>query len=251
MTWARSSSATLSTSSCFSRSRTAGAPMSAWKALSPSSFAFILSSRYWSSSSSSLGATLLLARVDDDVVRIVDHLLEVTEREVEQVAHRARQGLEEPDVRDRHGQLDVAHALAPHLAQRHLDAAPVADHAAVADALVLAAMALPVLHRTEDALAEEAILLRLERPVVDGLGLGDLAPRPPGTEAGHLQPLTFLLVLGAADLLGGGDPDLDVVERGARSSHARCGSRSSVIPRCHCRRVTRCRRGLPRRGNPS
>src|SRR5215203_5726474 len=156
---------------------------------------------------------LLRALVDDDVVRIVDHLLEITQGDVDEVPHRAREGLEEPDVRDRHGELDVAHALAAHLRQRHLDAAAIADHAAIADALVLAAMALPVLDGTEDALAEQAVLLRLERPVVDGLGLGHLAPRPPVAHAGHLQPLALLGVLGAADLFGRSDPDLDEVER--------------------------------------
>ena len=79
---------------------------------------------------------------------------------------------------DRHGQLDVAEPLAAHLGLRHLDAAAVADHAAVADALVLAAVALPVLDRAEDLLAEQAVLLRLERAVVDRLRLGHLAVRP-------------------------------------------------------------------------
>src|SRR6185437_1331087 len=99
-----------------------------------------------------------------------------TERDVEEVAHRTGQGLEEPDVGNGDGELDVAHALAAHLAEGHFDAAPVADHAAIADALVLAAMAFPVLDRTEDALAEQAVLLRLERAIVDGFGLGHLAP---------------------------------------------------------------------------
>ena len=60
---------------------------------------------------------LLLARIDDDVARVVDDPLEVPERDVDQVAHRARQRLEEPDVGHRHAELDVAHALPPHLAQ--------------------------------------------------------------------------------------------------------------------------------------
>src|SRR5207344_2493785 len=79
---------------------------------------------------------------------------------------------------DRAGQLDVAHPLATDLAPGHLHAALVADDALVADPLVLAAVALPVLGRTEDALVEQPVLFRLERPVVDGLGLGDLALRP-------------------------------------------------------------------------
>src|SRR6185437_780597 len=75
------------------------------------------------------------------------------------------------------------------------------------------AMAFPVLYRTKDALAEQAVLLRLERPVVDRLGLENFAPGPPVTQAGHCKPLALLGVLRAADLLWRGDPDLDVVER--------------------------------------
>src|SRR5439155_8025907 len=86
------------------------------------------------------------------------------------------------------------HPLAPHLGTRDLDAAALADDALVADALVLAAVALPVLGGTEDALAEEAVLLRLQRPVVDGLRLGDLAARP------------------GPDLLRRGESDADGVE---------------------------------------
>src|SRR5262249_9041047 len=144
----------------------------------------------------------LLPRLDDDVVRVVDDLLEITKRDVEQVAHRAGQGLEEPDVRDGNGELDVTHALAPHLAQGHFHAATVADNAAIANSLVFAAVAFPVLDRTEDALAEQAVFLRLERAVVDGLGLGDFAPRPPAAEPLELETLALLRVLGSTDLLG-------------------------------------------------
>ena len=59
--------------------------------------------------------------------------------------------------------------------ERHFDAAAVADDALVLDALVLSAGALPVTGRTEDPLAEETALLRLERAVVDRLRILDLA----------------------------------------------------------------------------
>src|SRR5262249_37023652 len=87
-------------------------------------------------------------------------------------------GLEEPDVDDRGGQLDVAHPLAADPAVRHLDAAAVADHALVLHAPVLAAGALPVLLRAEDALAEQAVFFRPVGAVVDRLGLLDLAEGP-------------------------------------------------------------------------
>src|SRR6185312_2660342 len=48
----------------------------------------------------------------------------------------------------------------------------------VLHALVLAAQALVVLDRPEDAGAEQAVALGLEGAVVDGLGLFDLAVRP-------------------------------------------------------------------------
>src|SRR5581483_4863373 len=80
------------------------------------------------------------------------------------------------------------------LRARDLDAALLADDPLVAHALVLAAVALPVLRGTEDALAEEPVALGLERPVVDRLRLRHLARAP------------------APDLLGAGEADLDCVE---------------------------------------
>src|SRR5690606_41442994 len=95
-----------------------------------------------------------------------------------QRADAARQRLQEPAMGDRRGELDVAHAFAADLRQRHLDAALLADDAAILHPLVLAAQALIVLDRTEDARAEQAVALGLERPVVDGFRLLDLAIRP-------------------------------------------------------------------------
>src|SRR4029079_5596966 len=130
----------------------------------------------------------------DHVRREVDDLLEVLRGEVEQVAEARRHTLEEPDVRDGRGQLDVAHALTTDLRAGHLDAAALADDALEAHALVLAAVALPVPGGTEDLLAEQAILLRLQGPVVDGLGLLHLTVRP-GT-----------------DVIGRGQADAQLVE---------------------------------------
>ena len=130
----------------------------------------------------------------DHVGREVDDLLEVLRGQVEQVAEPARDALEVPDVRDRRGQLDVAHPLTTHLGAGDLDAAALADDALEADPLVLAAVALPVPGRTEDLLAEEPVLLRLEGAVVDGLRLLDLAVRP------------------LADVVGGGQADAQLVE---------------------------------------
>src|SRR5262249_42606582 len=91
-------------------------------------------------------------------------------------------------------ELDMAHALAPDARQRDLDRALLADDALVLHALVLAAQALVVLDRPEDACAEQAVALRLEGPVVDGLRLLDLAVGP------------------GQNLLGRRDRDPDLVE---------------------------------------
>src|SRR4051812_958982 len=136
----------------------------------------------------------LLVDPRDDRGREVQDLLELLGSHVEQVADPRRNALEEPDVRDRRRQVDVPHALAAHLGTRDLHAAALADDALVADALVLTAVALPVLGGTEDALAEEPVLLGLERPVVDGLRLRHLTARP------------------RADLLRRGESDADGVE---------------------------------------
>ena len=81
-------------------------------------------------------------------------------------------------MRHRRGKLDVTHALAADLLGRDLDAALLADLALMPDALVLAAEALPVLRRPENALAEQTVLLCLQRSVVDRFRLCDLAVRP-------------------------------------------------------------------------
>ncbi len=52
----------------------------------------------------------------DDRSGEVEDLLELLRRHVEQVADAARHALEEPDVADRRGEVDVAHALAADLA---------------------------------------------------------------------------------------------------------------------------------------
>src|SRR5262249_14161625 len=125
--------------------------------------------------------------VHDHVVLEVDDLLQAGGLHVEQGAQAAGHGLEEPDVDDGGGQLDVAHALAANAAVRDLDPASVEYHALVRHAAVLAAGAFPVLFRAEDALAEQAVLLRAVGAVVDGLGLLDLAEGPAADVVGARQ----------------------------------------------------------------
>ncbi len=118
------------------------------------------------------------ARLEHDVIFEVQNPLEILQRHVEQKADAGRQRLQEPDVGNGRGQFDMAHALAPDARQRHFDRALFADDALVLHPLVLAAQALVILDRPEDAGAEQAVTLRLEGPVVDGLRLLDLAVGP-------------------------------------------------------------------------
>src|SRR3954467_1193084 len=95
---------------------------------------------------------------------------------------------------DGRSQLDMAHWGRPDLPQRDLDTPIFADDAAILHALVLAAQALVILDRAEDAGAEQAVALRLEGAGVDRLRLLDLAIGP------------------RADTLGAGDRDADLIE---------------------------------------
>jgi hypothetical protein len=72
----------------------------------------------------------------------------------------------------------MAHAFAADLGNGDFNAALFADDALIFHALVLAAQAFIILDRTKDARAEQAVTLGLERAVVDGFRLLDLAERP-------------------------------------------------------------------------
>ena len=76
---------------------------------------------------------------------------------------------------NRNNQLDVTHALTAHLLFCHLNTAAVTHNPLVTDALIFSAMALIILHRSEDTLTEQAVAFRLVCAVVDGLRLENLA----------------------------------------------------------------------------
>ena len=116
--------------------------------------------------------------VDDHVGGEVDDFLEVFWCHVQQVAQTARDALEVPDVGDRSGQFNVAHALTTNRGLGDLDATALTDDSLEAHALVLATRTLPVTTGAEDLLSEETILLRLQGAVVDGFGLLHLTVGP-------------------------------------------------------------------------
>ena len=126
--------------------------------------------------------TLLLVDPGHEVGGEVDDLLELLGLQLflrldarEEVREPRAGAAEVPDVDHGSRQLDVAHPVAADLRAGDLDAAALADDALEADALVLAAVALPVTGRAEDLLAEQAVLLGTQGAVVDGLRLLDLA----------------------------------------------------------------------------
>src|SRR5207249_2539248 len=114
----------------------------------------------------------------DDVLREVEHLLQNPRRDIQQQADSAGRAFDKPDVADGRGKLDVAHSLATNFGTGYFDATLVTDDALVADTLVFAAGAFPVLGWTKNTLAEQAVSLRLEGAVIDRLRLCDFAARP-------------------------------------------------------------------------
>ncbi len=81
-------------------------------------------------------------------------------------------------MRNGNGKLYVSHPFPADFLLGNLDSASVADDSPVLDSLVLAAVALVVLGRTENLLAEKSVPLRLVGPVIDRLRLQNLSRRP-------------------------------------------------------------------------
>ena len=128
------------------------------------------------------------ARLDDDEGFEIQHALDLAQRHVEHEADARWQRLQEPNVRRRARELDMAHAFATHFRLRDLDAALFANDAAVLQALVLTAQALVILYRSENLRAEQTIAFRLERAVVDRLRLLHFTERPRADHFGRSKP---------------------------------------------------------------
>ncbi len=80
-----------------------------------------------------------VARIDHDVILVVDHPFEVGGLHVEEIAQARGHRLEEPDMNRRRSEIDVAHATAAHPRVRDLDSATVADNPLVLDPFILTA----------------------------------------------------------------------------------------------------------------
>ena len=91
------------------------------------------------------------------------------------------------------GKLDMTHTFTSYLVCRYFDAALFADLALVAcAAFIFSAVALPVLRRSENALAEQSLAFGFEGSVIDGFGLLHLA----------IGPFSYLLGRRKSDLYG-------------------------------------------------
>ncbi|MEY4182015.1 MAG: hypothetical protein RLZZ217_641 [Planctomycetota bacterium] len=119
-----------------------------------------------------------LARRRHHVGLAIQNLFQILQGYIEKVPDAAGEALQEPDVGHGGGQLDMAQTLATNLGLDDFHTALLAGDPAVLHALVLAAQALVVLHGSEDLGTKEAILLRLEGTVIDGLRLLYFAVRP-------------------------------------------------------------------------
>ncbi len=111
----------------------------------------------------------------DGILREIEDSFQIAGRKVKQQSKAGGCPSGKPDVGDGRREANVPHALPAHLGARDFNTATVTHHAFVADLLVLAAVALPVLGRAEDAFAEKPILLRAQRAVVDSLRLRNLS----------------------------------------------------------------------------
>src|ERR1019366_6446355 len=84
------------------------------------------------------------SRIHDRVRFVINDFLKVLRRKAEEMADLIWQRTEIPNMHHGHGELDVPEALAPHGFRRHLDTAPVADNAFVANAFVFSAITFPI-----------------------------------------------------------------------------------------------------------
>ncbi len=119
-----------------------------------------------------------IARIDDNVLLVVEDGTETPNGEVQQQSHTRRHGTVIPDVRDRRRQLNMPHTLSAHLEVRDFDATTVTNHTLVSDGLKLSAITLPLFCSTENTLTEKPIFLGAQSPIIDGLGFLDLAVTP-------------------------------------------------------------------------
>ena len=121
-----------------------------------------------------------VAGIQHDEVCEIQNLFKVPRGNVQQHTHAAGDSLEIPDMAHGSGQLNMAHAFPANLGARNLHAALVADLVLVfeLDPLIFSAVTFPVLGRSENAFAVQAVPFGFQCTVVDGFGLRNFSVGP-------------------------------------------------------------------------
>ena len=86
-----------------------------------------------------LGLQRGLPFINDEVILIIDHPLQIPCRHVHHQAQPARHTFVEPDVTDRHSQLDMPHPLTANTCEGNLDTATITNHPFKLDPLIFSA----------------------------------------------------------------------------------------------------------------
>ena len=119
-----------------------------------------------------------IARIEDDISSEVEDSFELARRDLKDEADTGRRTLEIPDMGNRAGQRNMAHAFTADFGRGDFDAALVADGASVTHLFVLAAFAFPVFGRSENLFTEETVGFCLQGSVIDGFRLCHFPVRP-------------------------------------------------------------------------
>ena len=122
-------------------------------------------------------ASLEGTRLYNYISLIIDHRIKTLCRHTEQISYLVRQRTEIPDMCYRNHQLDVSAALTAYLFLCNLNTASVTNNTFITYALVLSARTLIIAGRTEYALAEKSVTLRLVCSIIDCFRFGHLTKR--------------------------------------------------------------------------
>ena len=119
-----------------------------------------------------------ITRIEHDVLFVINDIVEGLGVKIQNRTEHTRLVLHKPNVSERDGEFDMTHTFTTHLGMGNFHTATVANDALKTDTLVLTAVTFPVLHRSENAFAEQAITFRLERTVIDRFRLGNFTIGP-------------------------------------------------------------------------
>ena len=119
-----------------------------------------------------------IPRINHNIAIEIENFLQLLEGEIQKIAHLTGQTFQEPYVGNRGCQCNVAHSFPSHFGLNHFDATFFTDDSPMFHAFVLTTVALVVFCGPKYLGTEQAITLRLESPVINGLRLLDLSIGP-------------------------------------------------------------------------